>query len=93
MNIEKKPFVNYTLDEEREDKDDIRITIRLNKEEQELLNQVRSIWQQQKDGTLIKHLMMIGYYDVIHNDKMKYFTNTVSGNVRRNKRTGLVNFD
>lgn len=91
--LEKKPFVNYTLDEDRREPDDVRVTIRLNKEEQELLESVRGLFQQPKDGTLIKHLMMIGYYDVIHNQKLKYFGDVVSGNVRRNKRTGLVNFD
>ena len=90
--MEKKPFTNYKLEEEK-DPNDIRVTVRLNKEEKEMLDHVRKIIKQPKDSTLIKTLMCIGYYDVIHDKKTKYIIDKIFNNDRKNKRTGLEHFD
>ena len=91
MPIEKKPFVNYKLDSEKDDRYQT-ITIRLNEDEQALLRVCKKILEQPKDGTAIKALMRIGAY-VLHEEKTAYILANVFKNKRNNKRTGLTDFD
>lgn len=89
--IEKKPFTNYTLEEDKK-KGNIVISLKLNPEEQAQLIKDKNLLQQTKDGTAIKQLMQIGS-KVIHDDKMGQFMQIVLENKRKNKRLGIVDFD
>jgi urease gamma subunit len=89
--IEKKPFVSYTLDDDKK-KGAITISIKLNPEEQEQLLKDKQILQQTKDSTAIKQLMALGS-KVIHDKKIKELIEIVISNKRKNKRLGIVDFD
>lgn len=86
MGIEKKPFVNYTLDEDLKEKPDI-FTIRLNKEERLFLNEQKRILEQPKDSTALKTLALIGA-KVIHEEKIAYIIDTLFKNKKNNERSG-----
>lgn len=62
--LEKKPFVNYSLDEEKKDKPDI-ISLRLTDEERKKLNTTKLILNIPSDGTALKIMAEIGL-NVIH---------------------------
>lgn len=87
--IEKKPFRRYHL-KEKEVKDIF--TIRLNKEEREDLDKCKIILEQPKDSTTMKILAKIGS-NVLQDNLMGYILRTVFINKRRNKRTGLSEFE
>lgn len=53
-NMEKKPYVNYTLDEDREDTNSTTLNIRLNLEEQERIDQLKFIYRYDQDAKIIK---------------------------------------
>jgi hypothetical protein len=53
--IEKKPFVNYTLDEDKVDSDSEVLTIRFNKYNREMLDHVKWLLCESKDATAIKY--------------------------------------
>jgi len=86
VGIEKKPFVNYTLDEDLKEKPDI-FTIRLNKEERLFLNEQKRILEQPKDSTALKTLALIGA-KVIHEEKIAYIIDTLFKNKKNNERSG-----
>ena len=91
MGIEKKPFVNYTLDEDLKEKPDI-FTIRLNKEERLFLNEQKRILEQPKDSTALKTLALIGA-KVIHEEKIAYIIDTLFKNKKNNARLGIAEFE
>lgn len=91
MNIEKKAFVNYTLDEDKE-KNSKPIPVRLNDEERALLDKCKNLLEQPKDSTALKSLAWIGA-KVLHEEKTLYILTTIFENKRKNKRTGLTEFD
>lgn len=91
MSLEKRPFVNYTLDEERNDKD-TRITVRLNEEEMKMFEEVRSIVKQHKNSTILKQLAKIGYAYVIRDPVMRETLDIILNNDRKNKRIGMEHF-
>ena len=68
MVIEKKKFSLYNLDGNKQDI----ITIRLNTEERELLNQDKKLLNMDRDGTTIKALIMAGR-NVLHDPKIQPF--------------------
>ena len=92
MTIEKKPFKNYTLDEDKQKKGFITISIKLNIDEQAQLVKDKQKIQQVKDGTAIKQLWSIGS-KVIHDKKIGEYINIVLENKRKNKRLGISDFD
>lgn len=85
-----EPFVKYNLDEENKKIDSF--TVRLNKEERELLNKSKTIIEQSKDSTALKQLAWIGA-KVIHGEKIAYLLGVVFRNKRNNKRLNIVDFD
>lgn len=89
--IEKEKFRSYTLDEDK-DTDVIVISLKLNKEEQEILKSSQQIIEQKKDGTAIKQLFKLGA-KVVHEEKTKYILDTIFGNKRKNKRSNIFDFD
>ena len=55
--LEKKPFTNYTLDEDRDDSGRETINISLNKAEREELDVVKWLLHENKDGTAMKYCL------------------------------------
>jgi hypothetical protein len=84
--IEKKPFVKYNLDDS--DTNCITFTIRLNKEEQEKLKQMKKLIQQEKDSTCIKQFAFYGF-DVLQDKKTLLSLELLYNNLRKNKRLGI----
>lgn len=89
--IEKERFVNYTLEEDK-DKGSKPIPVRLNEEERAILDKCKNILEQPKDSTALKSLAWIGA-KVLHEEKIGYILETIFANKRKNKRTGLNEFD
>jgi hypothetical protein len=87
MSLEKKPFVNYTLDEDNNDKSKV-FTIRLNEEEIKNLKAAQNILQQEKQSTALKQLAMFGLY-VLHDRSTAYILKVLKDNLRKNKRIGI----
>ncbi len=92
MAIIKKPFVNYSLDEDKQKKGFVTISIKLNIDEQAQLVKDKQKIRQVKDGTAIKQLWSIGS-KVIHDEKIGEYINVVLENKRKNKRLGISDFD
>jgi len=84
--IKKKPFVNYTLDKDKNKKFEI-ISLKLNARERAALDEIKTIIEQPKDGTAIKTLMEYAT-KVILEDKTRYLIATLFKNKRNNNRTG-----
>ena len=59
MSIEKKPFVNYTLDEDKNTKTET-ITIRLNRSERSMLEEIKEDFNIKSDGKALKLAAEIG---------------------------------
>ena len=57
MTIEKKPYVNYTLDEDREETTSETINIRLNSLDRNRLDRLKWLLQESKDGTALKYAL------------------------------------
>ena len=84
------PFVKKHLDEEGISTD--AFTVKLNVEERMQLEVDKKIIEQTKDSTAIKQLAAIGS-KVIHDQKIAEFLAIVQGNKRKNKRSGIADFD
>lgn len=89
--IEKKPFVNYTLEEDKDSKADS-FTVWLNKEERTELEVCKQILEQRKDSTALKTLAWIGS-KTIREPKTSYILGAIFKNKRKNKRIGIVEFE
>lgn len=59
MSLEKKPFVNYTLDEDKEDATSETINMRLNSTDRDRLDNFKWLLQESKDGTAMKYALEI----------------------------------
>lgn len=88
MTIEKTPFVKYNESESL----DV-FTIRLNEEERKLLDSLKLILQQEKDGTAFKQLALEIGAKVLQEEKVRGILEVVLNNYRKNKRLGIVKFD
>jgi hypothetical protein len=88
-NLIREPFTRMKLEEEQQE--DI-FTIRLNKEEREILNKAKLFLRQPKDGTAIKQLARLGSL-VLHEEKMALILDVILNNNRRNQRTGINEID
>lgn len=87
--IEKEPFRKYDLEKK---KDDV-ISLWLNDKEREILENTKKILEQERDSTVIKQLITIGYANLVGDDKTKAILAIVFKNKRNNKRHGIVSFD
>ncbi len=65
MSLEKKPFVNYTLDEEKEEKDSKPLVIRINQAESALIDELKGIMHYGNDSKVIK-IGLVLLRNVIH---------------------------
>ena len=89
-NIKKEAFRSYYLEGEKP-KQDI-VNIRLNDEQRLLLENAKKVLEQKKDSTALKQLATIGA-NVVLDKKMSSILEMVFINKRRNKRTGIHDFD
>lgn len=87
--IDKKPFVRYDLDNKYKEAP---ISVKLNKEERDLLNQCKLVIEQSKDSTALKTLAWIGA-KVLLEEKTSYILATLFKNKRNNQRMGVVDFE
>ena len=90
--IKKQPFRKYKLDEGKQKKGFITISLKLNIDEQAQLVKDKQKIQQVKDGTAIKQLWKIGS-KVIHDKKIGEYIDVVLENKRKNERLGIHDFD
>lgn len=86
--LEKKPFVNYTLEEEKEDANSKVFTIRLNTDEIKNLIEAQNILQQEKTSTTIKQLVTFAMF-VLQERSTGAILDILSNNIRKNKRLGI----
>lgn len=87
MAIEKIPFKKYNLEKSGD-----LITVRLNKEERELLQICKKIIEQPKDSTALKTLALIGS-NVLQDNKTAYILATLFKNKRNNERLGIPDYN
>lgn len=66
--------------------------VRFNKEERHMLESGKKLINQSKDSTALKQLATIGAI-VLHDKKMVSIIDIVFNNSRKNKRTGIGEFD
>jgi c-di-GMP-binding flagellar brake protein YcgR len=83
-NIEKKSFVNYSLDQKEEKEI---INVRLNDSERLMIEESKKILHQNKDSSTLKQLAEIGY-KCITSQQNKTILEIVFRNKQNNKRTG-----
>lgn len=88
--LEKKPFRLY--DENKTEKSDI-ISIRLNNDERAILESVKNLIEQEKDGTALKMLFLYGANNVLHDVSLNYFITRLFKNRANNTRLGITEFD
>lgn len=86
--FERPAFYKKTLDEDKDKSKGVVMTVRLNAEELEMLQQVKKAIEQPKDSTAIKTVFYIGCFDVLHDKKTSYILETLFKNKRNNERTG-----
>jgi hypothetical protein len=90
-NIEKKPFINYTLDEDKI-KSSETVNLKINPQERAWLDNMKKVLEQSKDSTAIKQLALIGS-KVLLEEKTAYILGVVFDNKRKNKRLGIIEYE
>ena len=88
MPIKRPAFIRTTLETSGPVKERI-ITVKLNAEELQLLQDGMNRMQQEKESTALKMLAKIGY-EVLRDQKTALVLATVLGNLRRNERLGIA---
>lgn len=88
-----QPFIRKKTDEEKAKEESKVMTIRLNAQELNMLEQVKVAIEQPKDSTAIKTMFYLAYYNVIHDQKTNYLLQTLFKNKRNNQRTGVIDFE
>jgi hypothetical protein len=92
MSIERQPFTP-TRDQEERDKDKGKVfTIRLNEKELEMLEAVKKVLSQPKDGTALKLAFEVGFI-VLHTPPTDKIIPTIFKNKANNWRTGASDPD
>jgi hypothetical protein len=86
MVLTKERFRLYELNEDKQQ--DV-VSLKMNKEEREMLEADKVTLQQEKDGTALKQLWAIGR-KVIHDTPEGVFFKLYLDNLRKNKRIGIV---
>ena len=87
MNVEKQPFRQYNLNDEKDNKRTI-ISVSLNNEELQRLKEAGELLEQKKDSTILKTLAEIGYANVIHDKSTRLIIDTIFKNKQLNRRSG-----
>ncbi len=91
MTLVREPFTKQHLDEENRKHTDT-FNVRLNPEERKQFEEDKQILEQSKDSTAFKQLAAIGSV-VLHDKKIGQILAITTGNSRRNKRLGIVDFE
>ena len=65
------------------------LSVKLNDEERLILKEAKRFLQQEKDSTALKMLAFYGW-KVLQAPQNLYLKELISGNLRRNKRTGII---
>lgn len=86
--IKKEPFVNYTLEEDK-NPDDKTFTLRLTPSDKEWFIPAQKYIKQPKNSTAMKQLAEIGAVVVLQDPKMSKIFGIIIGNKRRNERNGV----
>jgi len=86
--LEKKPFVRYTLDEDK-NPDDITFTVRLSPKDKDWFLPAKIFIKQPKPSTALKQLAQIGAAYVLHDKKTNLTIDIIQNNNRRNDRLGI----
>jgi methylphosphotriester-DNA--protein-cysteine methyltransferase len=89
--IKKKPFVNYTLEEEKNPLD-ITFTVRITPKDT-WFNEAKKLINQPKNSTALKQLAEIGFENVAHDRLISKIFNIIKDNLRRNERIGVAESD
>jgi hypothetical protein len=63
--LEKKPFVNYTLEEDKEEQDSQPLVVRINQQERALIDELKAVLHYGQDAKVIKAGLVI-LKNVIH---------------------------
>jgi len=87
--IEQEPFRRYN--EEKDDRFKV-FSVKLNQDEQAQFELDKKKLNQIKDSTALKHLARIGS-KVIHDKLYGHIIDEVLGNLRKNKRLGIPDFE
>lgn len=89
MGLENPPFTRMTLgDQPKVDS----FTVRLNEDERAMLERAKKVLEQPKDSTAMKQLAVLGAI-VLHDGLTGKILETVFINKRRNKRTGIIDYE
>lgn len=89
-NLIRPSFESTRTEEERAKDTKETFTVSINKEERDLLNTAKVLLQQEKDSTAIKTLFKYGLTKVLNDTAGLYLIDTIKGNLRRNKRLGII---
>lgn len=92
MTLEKKPFVSYTLDEDKVKGKYEVVSLKLNAEDRVRLNKVKKFLQQPKDSTTYKQCLYLQSISMSLLEN-KALIEVISGNIRKNKRSNIVDFE
>lgn len=87
-----KPFTRKKLTEEKKNTGTKTYSVRLNDEEVEWVARDGRLLNQRKIGTTLKFLARIGHR-VLHDPLTGGILREVTANLRRNKKTGLVEYE
>ncbi len=94
--IEKKPFTQYNLDDENNEKDkkikEDTFTIKMNPKERKDFEEGKRLILQSKDSTAMKQLAKVGT-EVLLSKKQKLIDDIILNNYRKNIRMNVFDFD
>ena len=83
MPIEKKPFVNYTLEEDKQDTEVEVISLKVNKQERELINRLKYMTNYSQDGKVLKIGLRVLEKVILSNFGLDLFQQLTSNERRR----------
>jgi hypothetical protein len=84
--FDKPAFISTKLEEERSNRDIVSVS--LNAQERQLLDQMKKAMQQTKDATAIKYLAFTVGFNVIHGKSAYVILGEQFRNLQRNYKTG-----
>jgi hypothetical protein len=82
MTVEKKPFVSYTLDEDKVEADSKPLVIRINKAERQLIDEIKDIMHYANDSKVIK-IGLVLLRNVIHSTFGEVLMSKITSEERR----------
>lgn len=89
-NLIRPSFESTRTEEERAKDTKETFTVSINAEERDLLNKAKVLIQQEKDSTAVKTLFKYGLTKVLNDPAELYLIDTITNNLRKNKRLGII---